>query len=93
VRVLDCVTHALNCIREPDPTRITPADIGRDLSPALVLEIVSFLDAHASPSRAPQGPDRPVTPGERPIPAAPLGAPPPGPVQTGSARGGDRPPG
>jgi hypothetical protein len=48
VRVLDCVTHALNCITQPDPSRIEPGDIGRDLSPALVHEIVSFLDTHAS---------------------------------------------
>lgn len=47
VRVLDCVTHALNCITQPDPTRITPADIGQDLSPALVEEVLSFLDARA----------------------------------------------
>jgi hypothetical protein len=53
VRVLDCVTHALNCITQPDPRRITAADIGHDLSPALVDEMVSFLDAHASGSRAP----------------------------------------
>ena len=44
VRVLDCVTHALNCIRQPDPTRITPADIDQDVSPELVAEVVSFLD-------------------------------------------------
>jgi alpha-beta hydrolase superfamily lysophospholipase len=48
VRVLDCVTHALNCIAQPDPTRITPGDIGHDLSPLLIEEVVSFLDAHAS---------------------------------------------
>jgi len=47
VRVLDCVTHALNCITQPDPVRITPADIGHDLAPALVQEVVRFLDAHA----------------------------------------------
>ena len=44
VRVLDCVTHALNCIRQPDPTRITPADIDQDVSPELVREVTSFLD-------------------------------------------------
>lgn len=47
VRVLDCVTHALNCIVQPDPKRITPADIGRDLSPELVREVVTFLDAQS----------------------------------------------
>jgi pimeloyl-ACP methyl ester carboxylesterase len=49
VRVLDCVTHALNCVTQPDPRRITPADIGHDLAPSLVLEIVSFLEAHTGP--------------------------------------------
>jgi hypothetical protein len=45
VRVLECVTHALNCIAQSDPTRITPSDIGRDLAPELVDEMVAFLDA------------------------------------------------
>jgi hypothetical protein len=47
VRIIDCVTHALNCISQPDPTRIKAADIGRDISPAVVREVVGFLDAHA----------------------------------------------
>lgn len=46
VRLLPCVTHALNCISQPDPTRITSDDIGRSLSPALVQEVLAFLDAH-----------------------------------------------
>jgi hypothetical protein len=50
VQVLDCVTHALNCVVQQDPTRIMPSDIGHDISPALVQEVVTFLDAHASPS-------------------------------------------
>ncbi len=48
VRVLDCVTHALNCITQPDPTRITQDDIGRDISPAVLEEVSRFLDMHAS---------------------------------------------
>ncbi len=48
VRILDCVTHALNCISQPDPTRITAADIGRDLAPAVVEEVVLFLGAQAA---------------------------------------------
>jgi alpha-beta hydrolase superfamily lysophospholipase len=48
VRVLDCVTHALNCITQPDPTRITANDIGHDLSPALLAELYGFLDAQSS---------------------------------------------
>lgn len=50
VRVLNCVTHALNCVTQPDPTRIMPEDIGRDLSPELVHEVLHFLDAHRRPS-------------------------------------------
>lgn len=57
VRVLDCVTHALNCITQPDPRRISPGDIGHDLSPELLREVVSFLDAHGS--RAPDAAGRP----------------------------------
>lgn len=45
VRVLDCVTHALNCISQPDARLITADDIGHDLAPLLVEEIVRFLDA------------------------------------------------
>jgi hypothetical protein len=55
VRVLDCVTHALNCIVQPDPTRITPGDIGHDLSPELLREIADFLDAHRVKSKASPG--------------------------------------
>ncbi|WP_235879927.1 alpha/beta hydrolase family protein [Polyangium aurulentum] len=60
IRVLDCVTHALNCISQPDPRRITAADIGRDLSPVLIDEMVGFLDAQAFDGRAPRrkGADR-----------------------------------
>ena len=47
VRVLPCVTHALNCIAQPDPRRITPDDIGHDLAPALIEEIARFLEANA----------------------------------------------
>ena len=47
VRVLACVTHALNCIDERDPARITPAAIGRTVSSELVGEIAAFLDQHA----------------------------------------------
>jgi alpha-beta hydrolase superfamily lysophospholipase len=43
VRLLPCVTHALNCIVEPDPTRIEPKDIEHRVSPELVGEIVRFL--------------------------------------------------
>lgn len=56
VRVLDCVTHALNCITQQDPTRITDSDIGRDLAPELIDEMVRFLDARSGqPRAAPRG--------------------------------------
>jgi alpha-beta hydrolase superfamily lysophospholipase len=48
VRVLPCVTHALNCITQPDPRLITAKDIGRDLAPELIEEIARFLGAQVS---------------------------------------------
>jgi alpha-beta hydrolase superfamily lysophospholipase len=54
VRVLACVTHALNCITQNDPARVTGGDIGRDLAPEVVEEVARFLDAHAS-QRPPRG--------------------------------------
>ncbi len=47
VRVLPCVTHALNCITQSDPRRIEPADIGREIAPALVDEVLVFLALQA----------------------------------------------
>ncbi len=43
VTVLPCVTHALNCISQSDPTRIKPRDIGHHIADALVHEVASFL--------------------------------------------------
>ncbi len=43
VKVFPCVTHALNCISEPDPKRLRDEDIGRDIDGRLLEEIVSFL--------------------------------------------------
>ena len=48
VTVFPCVTHAMNCIREPDPSRVQDADIGRDIDAGLVDEIVRFLGANQS---------------------------------------------
>ena len=54
--LVDCVTHALNCITQRDPTRITESDISRDLAPELIDEMVRFLDARAGlPREAPGG--------------------------------------
>ncbi len=44
VRVLPCVTHAMNCITQPDPTRIEPSHIGRGVAGEVVREVVGFLD-------------------------------------------------
>jgi dienelactone hydrolase len=45
VKVFPCVTHAMNCITEPDPSRVRDADIGRDIDAQLLNEIVMFLEA------------------------------------------------
>lgn len=58
VRVIECVTHALNCITQADPTRITPGDIGHDLAPELLAELLRFLDAPSSPA-SPASPGTP----------------------------------
>ena len=47
VRMLACVTHALNCITQPDPRQIKPEDVGHELAPALIEEIARFLEARA----------------------------------------------
>ena len=41
--VLPCLTHAFNCVSEPDPLEITPADVGRNVDAALFDELVEFL--------------------------------------------------
>ncbi|HRI64007.1 MAG TPA: alpha/beta fold hydrolase [Polyangium sp.] len=46
VQVFPCVTHALNCITQPDPARVRATDIGRDIDPGLLDAIVSFLQTH-----------------------------------------------
>ena len=51
VRILACVTHALNCITQPDPRQIKPEDIGHDLAPALLDELTRFLDAQTALAR------------------------------------------
>ena len=38
-----CVTHALNCVSESDPTAITPMDIGATVAPEVVDALVAFL--------------------------------------------------
>jgi dienelactone hydrolase len=42
--VIPCVTHALNCITEPDPIRLTPKDVGRHVYPEVVQRIAGFFE-------------------------------------------------
>lgn len=44
--VLPCVSHALNCISEPDLLLLGEDDFGRHIDPAVPAEIVRFLGLH-----------------------------------------------
>ena len=46
VKVFPCVTHALNCITQPDPARVREGDIGHDIDAELLDEIVLFLQTN-----------------------------------------------
>jgi dienelactone hydrolase len=46
VKVMPCVTHALNCVATDDLRAISSSDIGRDLDADFVEAIVAFLVAH-----------------------------------------------
>ncbi len=46
VKIFDCVTHALNCITEPDPSRMKDSDIGRNIDASVIGEMVMFLEAN-----------------------------------------------
>ena len=41
--VLDCVTHALNCVAQPDFMAITPDDLGDEVAPEVLEALISFL--------------------------------------------------
>lgn len=41
--LVECVTHVLNCISQPDPKKITPTDIGREVHPPVAALVVDFL--------------------------------------------------
>jgi uncharacterized protein len=43
MRSLGCMTHALNCINQPDYTKIRDIDISRELHPELVTTLLSIL--------------------------------------------------
>jgi uncharacterized protein len=44
--VLPCVSHALNCISQPELALVTEADFGRHIEPAVTAEVVRFLGLH-----------------------------------------------
>lgn len=46
--LLPCVSHALNCISQPDLLRLSEDDMGRHLDPAVPLEIARFLGLHGA---------------------------------------------
>lgn len=49
VRLLECVTHALNCITQPDPRLLRPEDIGHVLAPEVEGEMIAFLARNLVP--------------------------------------------
>ena len=40
---VECITHALNCLAESEPTQITPADIGRTVDATVPAAMIEFL--------------------------------------------------
>lgn len=44
-QLVPCVTHALNCITEPDPIQLGPEDLGRDLHPAVANLVAEFVQS------------------------------------------------
>jgi alpha-beta hydrolase superfamily lysophospholipase len=55
VALLPCVTHALNCISESDPTQIQAGDIGRRIATDLVHELAAFLSSTLGGARTGNG--------------------------------------
>ncbi|MCO4772035.1 MAG: alpha/beta fold hydrolase [Deltaproteobacteria bacterium] len=45
---LECVTHALNCVSNPDWESLGADDIGRNLAPEVTSALVDWLDARAA---------------------------------------------
>lgn len=50
--VLPCVTHALNCVSQPDFRKIRPADYGRHVDPQVIEAMVQFLDGRDAKATA-----------------------------------------
>ena len=42
-KVFPCVTHVLNCVSEPDPLKITTADIGTKVDPQVTNALIQFV--------------------------------------------------
>ena len=45
-QVIGCVTHALNCVSQPDWTKIRPGDVGAHVDPRVIDAVVTFLAAN-----------------------------------------------
>jgi len=45
---IPCVTHAMNCVSNPNWASITPADIGDRVDPLVVSTLIDWLDAEAA---------------------------------------------
>ena len=42
--IIPCVTHALNCLNESDPTLITLENIGTEVDPMVIAALIDFLE-------------------------------------------------
>lgn len=51
--VLPCVTHALNCVSQPDVRKIAPSDFGRHVDPKVIAEVLAFLSTQSTTSPSP----------------------------------------
>jgi dienelactone hydrolase len=49
--VLPCVTHAMNCIRQPKPEEIKPGDIDCDVDDRVIEKIAAFLKRAEQPAQ------------------------------------------
>ncbi|HWV37129.1 MAG TPA: alpha/beta fold hydrolase [Vulgatibacter sp.] len=47
--VLPCITHALNCVSQPDYRKLRQADFGRHVDPSVIEEVANFLWKNALP--------------------------------------------
>ena len=52
VRLLPCVTHALNCVSNRDLTRVRDSDIGHRIDSRLVAELDRFLRTTVLPTKS-----------------------------------------